>query len=124
MKNRLGRDHFQRTNDLRIDSHKKGGDWHVYEEYEVQEVPDQEMNFKTPEGWVYAGESKIVSKDPLNMSRCTTYHPMSDPPHLFLVFARLFQGDLTPQSILDWVQRYGFLGIGKRVTWGFGREEF
>lgn len=123
MRNRLGKDHFERTNELRVSSVRIGGAWNVCEEYEVQKVPADEWLYNSPEGLVLQGDSKIVSKYPPDLSHWTSYNPISDTPDLFLKFARLHDGNLLPQSILDWVRHYGFLGVGEAIAFGFGPEE-
>src|ERR687894_239289 len=79
---------------------------------------------KTPEGWAFVGNTKIVNKYPISRSdKWRYYDPINDTPDLFLRFARLHEGDLLPGTILEWVRRYGLLGINNGTNWTLGYSD-
>lgn len=43
---------------------------------------------------------------------CEVYQPLVDTPALFLEFARLVDEDITRAVWMDWIHRYGVLGLG------------
>jgi hypothetical protein len=64
-----------------------------------------------------------LSKDALEEWR--VYVPLVDVPDLFLKFARLYDQGFSTELILQWVGRYGLLGVGsgKGSSWHGGPEE-
>lgn len=69
------------------------GAWGVFESYKICKV-DDELPYIRAQGEVKK-----------------TYRPLADTPDLFLEFARLAEVTLSEETILDWVQQYGVLGL-------------
>src|SRR5215213_3351244 len=112
MWNRLSRDTFVRTRELKGLYNLGAAGWGVCEEYEIEEVPGDECFRKTPKGQEFVGTTRIMSKYSISRpDKWRYYDPINDTPDLFLKFARLNEGDLLPSTILKWVQRYGLLGL-------------
>ena len=54
------------------------------------------------------------------------YAPFVETPHLFLMFARLADEEITRDRWVDWTRRYGVLGLQRpdpRLKHGAGRED-
>ncbi len=109
---RLNRNDFDRSKDIKSGYDLRARGWGVCEDYEIEEIPLSEQIQTTPKGWKYVGPARIVNKYDLSRSdKWRYYDPINDTPDLFLKFARLNEGDLLPETILDWVRRYGLLGL-------------
>ena len=63
------------------------------------------------------GPGLYLSYDPPSggdeWARWKQYLPLRDEPDLFLRFARLSEGGVSPDGVAGWVNRYGLLGCGK-----------
>jgi hypothetical protein len=101
---RLGRDDFDKTNELRASTNSDSRIWGVCREYEIQHV--------TEEGRKTTYIAPRYSSAPGNEDKWVMYKPLEDAPDLFLRFARLHEGGTSVESALDWVRRYGVLGHG------------
>src|SRR4051794_22069169 len=107
MWSRLGKDDFDRSKELRFTYNLSTRGWRVCEGgYEIEEVPLGEQYVTTTEGTLtFVGNTKIVPKHPISRDdKWRYYDPINDTPDLFLRFARLNEGDLLPETILEWVR--------------------
>ena len=99
---RIGRSDFENIGEL-----SRGlGDgryWFVCEEYEVHKLPTATEGDQFP----YC----IKPKYPRGKGKWRGYQPLKDNPDLFLRFARLHGQDRSVNLALDWVRKYGLLGI-------------
>lgn len=73
----------------------RAGMWKVWESYEVVEID---------------GGAYVLARG--NANNCDEYRPLAQTPGLYLEFARLAdEGEITREVWLDWVERYGVLGL-------------
>jgi len=79
---------------VKPDSRK--GVWLVWDSYDVVETE---------------GDAYIVASDDATIEE---YCPLAYVPGLFLEFARLSEEGITREVWIDWVERYGALGINRR----------
>jgi hypothetical protein len=117
---------FSRSLEEAVKADFRNGMWPTYERYEVRESDE---NLLAWEGYdVWADEKKMphvcltegeddpglayvrVAND--SYGSVYSYRPLVDTPALFLEFARLADEEITREVWLDWVQRYGVLGLG------------
>lgn len=68
--------------------------WAVYEGYEIKELQDGS-------DYIESSSSKVVR----------TYDPLTETPHLFLEYARIAEATDPIHALLDWVHKYGLLGL-------------
>jgi hypothetical protein len=76
--------------------------WRVYRDYEILPAPDGS-------GWHYI---QAVGRENDGQLECVrSYNPLIDTPYLFLEFARIVERKDPWQTLVDWFQQYGLLGI-------------
>ena len=104
---RVGKDDFEKVNELRKGFGSDIWDWRVCSEYELREVEE--------DGCLIQYLVRKYPFDPFrpdNEDKWTRYNPLEDTPDLFLRFARLYDRGDSIEPIVDWVHRYGVLGHG------------
>jgi hypothetical protein len=118
---------FSRSSEEAVKADFRMGRWRVFERYEVRESdqnliawgkydvrPDEKgatARAIIPEDVYDPGLAYVyVSYNSLDSHK--DYRPLIDTPALFLEFARLADEAITREVWLDWVQRYGVLGLG------------
>lgn len=116
---RLGRDDFTRTSEMRLERRQDSSrqSWKVCREgYDRREVPRE----------MHCDGHQLVPKSPMSQEdKWHTYYPLEDTPDLFLSFARLDNAkDMysATDAILNWVHKYGLLGDGGGA-YGGGPED-
>jgi hypothetical protein len=75
--------------------------WTVFNDYKLTEVDGKEPYLKAS---LDAGVSH-------------GYEPLLDTPHLFLDFARLYEHRSRDRATLDWIGKYGLLGLETKLEW-------
>lgn len=68
--------------------------WAVFGGYEIVELQDGSV-------YIESSSSDVVK----------TYDPLTETPHLFLEYARIAEASDPIHALLDWVHRYGLLGL-------------
>jgi hypothetical protein len=82
-----------------VNDYLRAGTWKVWEKYDILDT------YQGDDVYVYARENAIDDE----------YHPLVQTPGLFLEFAGLEDdGEITREVWLDWVERYGVLGLNWR----------
>jgi hypothetical protein len=118
---------FSRSSEEAVKADFRMGRWRVFERYEVRESdqnliawgkydvrPDERgvtARAIIPED-VYDPGLAYVYVPYTSLDYHEDYRPLIDTPALFLEFARLADEAITREVWLDWVQRYGVLGLG------------
>lgn len=132
---------FAYTRDISARNEQLGAAWPVYQDFEVEEkdgevyvyAPYRPQKLAAKSGSIFSFED-FRPKD-LNLHRM--YAPLREEPGLFLKFASLarkgpLSRDEMLEVVLDWVKRYGVLGLegtdylelpGGGAEWGTGRRE-
>ena len=105
---RLGKDDFEKANELRKGFGSDIWEWGVCSEYELREVEEDGrlIPYLIPK---YSSAPLVLGG---NEDKWTLYNPLEDTPDLFLRFARLYDRGDSIEPIIDWVHRYGVLGHG------------
>ncbi len=93
----FGPQHFSSAAEENVKKEHRAATWTVWDRYEVS---------KTDGGIEYAWV-------PLSAHHDDCYCPLAHTPGLFLEFAQLAdEGEITREVWLDWLKRYGTLGLG------------
>jgi hypothetical protein len=85
--------------------------WRVYEDYEILPSKDKDVPY------VQAAPRK-GSRKPVCVK---VYRPLTDTPHLFLEFARIWERKDRGKALMDWISQYGLLGF-TQLNPQYGRE--
>jgi len=112
MWHRLGKDDFDRTNELMSIPSFESRVWGVCQEYELQELPQAAGAGTLP--------YQLVPKytfSPEQEDKWSMYKPLEDTPDLFLKFAKLYEHDGSIEPLVEWIHRYGVLGTGSSQGW-------
>jgi hypothetical protein len=87
---------FSKAASEAVNDYLRAGTWRVWEKYDILDT------HRGDDVYVYARENAIDDE----------YHPLVQTPGLFLEFAGLADdGEITREVWLDWVERYGVLGL-------------
>jgi hypothetical protein len=78
--------------------------WGIYDRYTVHELDGGEGDTD-----LYVVYDRLHSEEPVGHVR--RYGPFVETPHLFLKFARLADEEITRDGWVDWISRYGVLGL-------------
>jgi len=78
--------------------------WRVYEGYEILSAEDRDFDYLQAAARKGTQEPECVK----------VYNPLIDTPHLFLEFARLWEQKDESSALMDWIRRYGLLGLTQR----------
>jgi hypothetical protein len=88
--------HFLESANEAVEKELRAGEWQNYPAYDTQKSEGASE-------YVYA---------PLNEENTPiSYQPLAEIPTLFLEFAGLANEDITREVWLDWIERYGVLGL-------------
>jgi len=106
---RLGSEDFNRFNELLA----KGGSacprWFVCREYELRKPPEADEDDHLAYYFLPKHEYNYFRDD----DTWRSYDPLEDTPDLFLKFARLHERNDSIEHIVDWVHKYGVLGLDR-----------
>ena len=89
---------FMQSAEEAVKSELRKGVWRVWEDYEIIEDESGE------DAYVRAAEGTLPEE----------YYPLAQVPSLFLEFAELADEEITREIWLDWIRRYGVLGLNWR----------
>jgi hypothetical protein len=78
--------------------------WGIYDRYSVHELVSDEGDTD-----LYVVYERLPSEEPVRHVR--RYRPFVETPHLFLTFAHLVDEKITRDRWIDWISRYGVLGL-------------
>lgn len=102
---RLNREDLEGSNPLLLEGDYDHGQfrWQVYEDYEIVTSEDGNPDHIQAARSYGSSEPQVAS----------IYQPLTDTPYLFLDFARIVERKDPGQTLLNWFEKYGVLGLTK-----------
>ena len=119
MLRRLGSEDFNRFNELLAKGGSAAPRWLVCREYELRKPPEADEDDHLAYYFLSKHDHEPFSDD----DKWRWYDPLEDTPDLFLKFARLHGRSDSVDPIVDWVHKYGVLGLHRPEQWAGGPKE-